>query len=123
MLVGISGALWWLLHDLLQWGWILTERRLLVTHGVAAAATLVVVGGLLPLHIRLAWRTRRNLISGFLTFLLMASLGLSGLLLYYSGEDWRDWVRWAHIGAGLIGSLAVPIHIWFGKQRQSLGIA
>lgn len=63
-IVAASGVLWYLLHDLLQWGWMLTERRLLITHGVAATFSLVVIGGLLPLHIRLAWRIRRNLMSG-----------------------------------------------------------
>jgi uncharacterized membrane protein len=73
---------------------------------------------LLPLHIRLAWRTRRNLVSGFITLLLMALLGVSGLLLYYSGEDWRDGVRWLHIGVGLIAVVAMPAHVWFGRNRQ-----
>lgn len=118
VLVALSGVLWYLMHDLLQWGWMVTERRLLITHGVAAAISLIVVGGLLPLHIRLAWRTRRNLVSGLVTLLLMALLGVSGLLLYYSGEDWREGVRWLHIGVGLIGVLAMPAHVWLGRYRQ-----
>lgn len=118
VLVALSGALWYLMHDLLQWGWMLTERRLLITHGVAASVSLVVVGGLLPLHIRLAWRTRRNLLSGLVTLSLMGLLGVSGLLLYYSGEDWRDGVRWLHIGTGLIGVLAMPAHVWLGRNSH-----
>lgn len=59
--VALSGIAWWLLHDVLRSGWTLAERRLLISHGVAAAAALVVVGALLPLHVRLAWRIRRNL--------------------------------------------------------------
>ena len=118
VLVALSGVLWYLMHDLLQWGWMVTERRLLITHGVAAAISLIVVGGLLPLHIRLAWRTRRNLVSGLVTLLLMALLGVSGLLLYYSGEDWREGVRWLHLGVGLIGVLAMPAHVWVGRYRQ-----
>jgi hypothetical protein len=118
VLVALSGVLWYLMHDLLQWGWMVTERRLLITHGVAAAISLIVVGGLLPLHIRLAWRARRNLVSGLVTLLLMALLGVSGLLLYYSGEDWREGVRWLHIGVGLIGVLAMPAHVWLGRYRQ-----
>ncbi len=118
VLVALSGVLWYLMHDLLQWGWMVTERRLLITHGVTAAISLIVVGGLLPLHIRLAWRARRNLVSGLVTLLLMALLGVSGLLLYYSGEDWREGVRWLHIGVGLIGVLAMPAHVWLGRYRQ-----
>lgn len=119
VLVSLSGALWYLIHDWLQWGWMLTERRLLITHGVAAGIALVVVGGLLPLHIRLAWRTRRNLVSGLITLLLITLLAVSGLLLYYSGEDWRDGARWLHIGVGFIGILAMPAHVWLGRNRKA----
>ncbi|WP_424196726.1 hypothetical protein ACMYR3_16835 (plasmid) [Ampullimonas aquatilis] len=121
--VVISGIVWWLLHDVLQWGWILAERRLLISHGIAAAATLVIVGGLLPLHIRLAWRIRRNLSSGLAALAIMTLLAATGLLLYYGGEDWRDWVRWAHIGAGLIAALVIPVHVWLGRRRHARSAA
>ena len=115
--VAISGLLSSLLHDVLQWGWMLTERRLLTAHGIATAVSLVVVGGLLPLHIRLAWRIRRNLASGAVSLSVMALLGGTGLLLYYGGEEWRDWVRWAHIGVGIIATITIPVHIWLGHRR------
>lgn len=118
LLVAFSGALWYLMHHLLQWGWMLTERRLLITHGVMAAFSLVVVGGLLPLHIRLAWRTRRHLVSGLIALALMTLLGLSGLLLYYSGEDWRDGADWLHTVVGFMAMLAIPAHIWVGKRSR-----
>ncbi|MBI3345111.1 MAG: hypothetical protein HY028_09720 [Gammaproteobacteria bacterium] len=121
--VAISGIVWWLLHDVLQWGWMLAERRLLISHGIAAAATLVIVGGLLPLHIRLAWRIRRNLSSGVAALVVMTLLAATGLLLYYGGEDWRDWVRWAHIGADLIAALAIPVHVWLGRRKLSRSAA
>ena len=121
--VAISGVVWWLLHDVLQWGWMLAEHRLLIFHGIAAAATLVIVGGLLPLHIRLAWRIQRNLSSGIAVLAVMTLLAATGLLLYYGGEDWRDWVRWAHIGAGLIAALAFPAHVWRGRRKLSRAAA
>ncbi len=115
--VAISGVAWLVLHDWFQWGWFATEHRLLVTHGVAAALSLTVIGGLLPLHIRLAWRTRRNLWSGVIALAVMGMLGLSGLLLYYGDEEWRDIVRWLHIGVGVLGIVAVPLHVWMGRRR------
>jgi len=48
---------------------------------------------------------------------VMALLGVTGLLLYYSGEDWRDLGRWLHIGVGIAGVLAVPVHVWLGRRR------
>lgn len=117
IVVAVSGLTWSLLHDVLQWGWMLAEHRLLTTHGVASAITLVIVGGLLPLHIRLAWRVKRNLASGFVALSVMALLGVTGMLLYYGGEEWRDWVRWGHISVGTIACLAIPAHIWLGRRR------
>lgn len=115
--VAISGIAWWFLHDVLQWGWMLAERRLLISHGIAAAATLVIVGGLLPLHIHLAWRVRRNLSSGIAALAIMTLLAVTGSLLYYGSQDWRDWVRWVHIGAGLIAALIIPTHVWLGRRK------
>lgn len=116
-LVAISGLAWLVLHDWLQWGWFTAERRLIVTHGVAAALSLTVIGGLLPLHIRLAWHTRRNLWSGVVTLSMMGMLGLSGLLLYYGNEESRDIVRWLHISIGVLAIIGVPLHVWVGKRR------
>lgn len=114
-----SGIAWTVLHDLLHLGWMLAEHRLLVLHGVAAAVSLVVVGGLLPLHVRLAWRVRRNLWSGVVTMATMSALAVTGLLLYYGTEEFRDWTRWTHIGVGLAGSLLIPMHVWLGRRRNS----
>lgn len=115
-----SGIAWSLLHDVLQLGWMLTEHRLLVLHGVTAAATLVLVGGLMPLHIRLAWRVQRNLTTGVVCVAAMSTLALTGLLLYYGGEDWREVIRWSHIGIGLAAALAVPLHVWRGRRLAAV---
>ncbi|RTL45513.1 MAG: hypothetical protein EKK53_06265 [Burkholderiales bacterium] len=118
--VAASGIAWSLFHDVLQLGWMLAERRLLVLHGVMAAATLVLVGGLMPLHIRLAWRVRRNQTTGVICVAAMSTLSLSGLMLYYGGEDWRDVIRWSHIGIGLATALAVPLHVWRGRRLAAI---
>ncbi len=117
--VDLSGVAWLILHDGFQWGWFTAEHRLLVTHGAASALSLTVIGGLLPLHIRLAWRTRRNLWSGVVTLAVMGMLALSGLLLYYGNEEGRYIVRWLHISIGVLGIIAVPLHVWVGKRRAA----
>ena len=113
---GSTGLAWTVLHDLLQLGWMLSERRLLIAHGVASALALVVVGGLVPLHIRLGLKTNRNTASGLTTLGLFAVLGLTGLMLYYGGEDWREGVRWSHIIIGAVACLGIPAHIWLGLR-------
>lgn len=119
IMVAASGVSWSLLHDVLQWGWMLAERRLLILHGVTAAASLVLIGSLLPLHFRLAWRTRHNRASGVAAIAMMSLLGITALLLYYGGEEWRDGVRWTHVGVGFIAVLIIPIHIGLGRRRAA----
>lgn len=115
--VAASGTAWLVVHDWMRLNWFAAEHRLLVTHGVAAGLALAVVGGLLPLHIRLAWRIRRNLWSGAFTLLIMGLLGLSGWFLYYGDEEWREITRWLHIAVGLLSCAVVPFHVWMGKRR------
>lgn len=114
--VGSTGLAWTVLHEWLQLGWMLSERRLLIAHGVASALGLVVVGGLVPLHIRLGLKTNRNIASGLTTLCVIAVLGLTGVMLYYGGEDWRDGVRWIHIIIGAVACMAVPAHVWLGLK-------
>lgn len=113
--VTLSGIAWFVLHDLFPGDRPVTLHALLVTHGIAAAFALVVVGSLLPVHVRLAWRTRRNRISGVAALAIVGGLALTGLLLYYGNEDGRDIARWSHIAAGL-GAAALPLHVWLGRR-------
>lgn len=46
----------------------------------------------------------------------------SGMLLYYGGEEWRDWMRWAHIGGGIVAVVAVPLHVWLGRRRSARSV-
>src|SRR5690349_15552291 len=44
------------------WQWIATQ--LLMWHGGLAMAAMIVFGALLPLHVKRAWRVRRNRVTG-----------------------------------------------------------
>jgi len=114
--VTLSGVAWFVLHDLFPGGRSAVLHALLVTHGVAAAVALVVVGSLLPVHLRLAWRTRRNRTSGLGSLTIVGGLALTGLLLYYRSEEGRDVARWSHIVAGLAVLTALPLHVWLGRR-------
>ena len=65
-----TGAAWWALH---RWGAVEGEFGseqhpalpwLLKTHGGAAMAVLVVLGTLLPIHVKRSWAARKNRSSG-----------------------------------------------------------
>ena len=63
-IVGFSGLLWFILHDVLAEDLDDLTHLSLVLHGVSAYALLVVIGSLLPVHVRWGWLRRRNLLTG-----------------------------------------------------------
>lgn len=93
----------------------IAAHSFLVWHGVSAAFALLAFGAVLPGHIRSAWNVKRNRGSGSAMIVVMAALMLSGLLLYYGDEEWRDRVVWAHWIAGFIAFAAFPVHLALGR--------
>ncbi|MDE2603990.1 MAG: hypothetical protein KGL62_16715 [Bradyrhizobium sp.] len=109
-MVGLSGLLWFILHDVVaddtgDW-----SHLLLVLHGASAYALLVAVGSLLPLHVRAGWLRRRNLATGLMVIAVMAVLGITALMLYYGSEEWQMAAKWLHLIIGLAGFVLFPAH-------------
>jgi cell division protein FtsW (lipid II flippase) len=90
----------------------------LKTHGITAALFLVLFGSLLAVHIKLALKMKRNLITGLVMLSLMSCLAISGTGLYYSPENWHENVKWAHIWIGIISILWLPLHIFIGIYQR-----
>lgn len=102
-------------HPLQQW-W-------LKLHGLAAMATLVIVGSLLPGHVRKAWQHHQNRLSGGTMVALAASLTLTGYALYYfGGEASRPIISATHWVMGIAALPLLFAHIISGRrtrQRQT----
>jgi hypothetical protein len=102
------------IHPLTSW-WL----RL---HGAAAMAFLIVLGTVLPIHVRRAWRFRRNRYAGLALLSVVAALVVSGYCLYYaSSEELRPWISAIHWSIGLLGLPVLVIHVVSGKRRAALG--
>ena len=120
----VSGAAW-LMADALkddQGGdtWQLLAANLLMVHGGAAMAMLMIFGALFPAHIRRAWRVRKNRVSGSAMVTLNVLLILTAFGLYYAGSELiRPWISDAHIAAGFALAILTVLHILLG--RKSLG--
>lgn len=90
---------------------------LLMVHGGAAMATLLLLGALVPLHMRRAWRAGKNRISGSIMATFNTVLIVTAFGLYYLGSDMlRPWISWIHIAAGLLLSVWFPVHIFWGRR-------
>jgi len=99
--------------------WQATAAYMLMVHGGAAMATLMLLGALVPLHLRHGWRMRRNRITGTLMAACNAALILTAFGLYYFGSDTlRSWTSDVHIGAGLFVPALFCIHVFVGRRSS-----
>lgn len=121
----LSGAIWWILH---RWFQVDAEfgpqphpaqRWLLPLHGAAAMIALVVIGTLIPLHIKRGWQARLNRRNGFLQIAFIALLTVSGYALYYAGgESLRAAASYIHAGLGLAFPAMLIWHISSGRRAR-----
>ena len=96
------------------------EHLMLVLHGVAAYALLMVAGALIPVHIKLGWSIRRNLKSGITVAIALVILSLTALGLYYlSGEGSRSLASLAHWALGIVTLPLLAIHVIRAHSRTT----
>ncbi len=95
------------------------EPWLLKVHGAAAMVTLIVLGSLLPGHVRRGWNIRRNHRSGITLLALNGLLILSGYALYYfGGEESRAVISVLHWILGLLLPALLAWHVWQGWRLR-----
>jgi hypothetical protein len=95
------------------------ESWMLKAHGAAAMAALMLIGTLLPMHAKFAWRAGRNLRTGLSLLGIFLFLVLTGYGLYYfGGERLRYWTSAAHLWVGLALPLIMFVHVWRGKKTR-----
>jgi hypothetical protein len=99
--------------------WQLVAADLLMVHGGAAMATLLLLGALFPLHVRRAWRTGRNRLTGPVMVGINATLIVTAFGLYYAGSDvLRPWISDLHIAIGLALPMFLVAHVWLGRRSR-----
>jgi hypothetical protein len=119
----VTGGTWWILdwRDALAVGstWRQTGSYLLMAHGGAAMLALLLLGAMIPLHLRAAWPSRSSRGTGVVMIVANAALIATAFGLYYVGHDAiRRWTGIIHasIGFGLPALLA--IHVLLGRRRR-----
>ena len=118
-----TGVAWWVTDGLKQSSdgelWQAVSANLLMLHGGAAMVTLILLGALFPLHIRLAWRSRRNRVTGVAMIVFNAALILTAFGLYYLGSEViRPWASYLHFVAGCVLPALFFTHIWLGRRSS-----
>jgi predicted small integral membrane protein len=119
----VTGAGWLLADQMTEAAsgeeWQMAAAYLLMTHGGAAMATLLLLGALVPLHVRRGWRASRNRITGTTMVTFNAALILTAFGLYYLGsEALRPWSSRLHIGVGLALPVLFLVHVLVGRRSS-----
>jgi hypothetical protein len=100
-------------------GWQSAAAWLLMTHGGAAMAVLLLLGALVPLHMRRGWLARRNRITGSVMVACNAVFVLTAFGLYYFGsETLRPWASRLHIAVGLLVPVLFVVHVVNGRRSR-----
>jgi hypothetical protein len=87
------------------------------THGLLAFLTLLLLGSLLPLHVRHGLRQLKNRGTGIALLATLPLLVLSGWGIYYlSDEDWARWTSELHVLIALPISALVGWHAWRARR-------
>jgi surface polysaccharide O-acyltransferase-like enzyme len=95
------------------------EPWMLRLHGVGAMVILVLLGTLLPEHVRFAWHARRNRVAGLALIVFFVFLVLTGYALYYLGDEYlRSRTSWLHLAAGIALPAMIILHIWSGRRSS-----
>jgi hypothetical protein len=116
-----SGAVW-LVADALKDGengefWQQVAATLLMTHGGSAMVTLMMLGALVPIHMRFGWRAGRNLVTGIAMATVGAILIVTAFGLYYLGvEAGRAVAGDVHTWLGVASPVLLVAHIWWGRR-------
>ena len=119
----VTGTTWWVLdwRDLLAVGstWRQTGSYLLMVHGGAAMLAMVLLGVLIPLHLRAAWPSRSSRGTGVLMIVSHAALIVTAFGLYYIGQDTlRRWTGNVHAAVGLGLPAMIALHVLLGRRRR-----
>ena len=119
----VTGATWWILDrlDFLAVGsaWRPTGSYLLMAHGGAAMLAMILLGSLIPLHVRTAWPSRSNRGTGVLMIASHAALIVTAFGLYYIGHDTlRHWTGTVHTAIGFALPVLITLHVLLGRRRR-----
>jgi hypothetical protein len=78
---------------------------------------LMLLGALIPVHLKRSWRAGRNRITGAAMAATNAILVVTAFGLYYAGsDDLRMWVADIHIAVGLSLPALIVSHIVLGRR-------
>ena len=120
----LSGLLWIFLHYFFHYRSEMGEPHpfeplSLKIHGAAAMLALIMLGTLIPIHMKRGWAAKMNRGNGMILIGANLLLILTGYALYYAGkENLRLWSCWVHSILGILFPVFLVWHIIEGRKSR-----
>ena len=115
----LSGSVYLVGHEFQIQRSILGSHNILALHGVAAMLAMLALGSVLPFHLKAGLKSKRKWLSGLGQLSFLASLIITGALLYYGPEGIRDTVVNLHWMIGLAFFVIFLLHTINVRDRQA----
>ena len=115
----LSGSIYLVGHEFQIQRSIFGSHNILALHGVAAMLAMLALGSVLPFHLKAGLKSKRKWLSGLGQLGFLASLIITGALLYYGPEGIRDTVVNLHWMIGLAFFVIFLLHTVNVRDRQA----
>ena len=115
----LSGSVYLVGHEFQIQRSIFGSHNILALHGVAAMLAMLALGSVLPFHLKAGLKSKRKWLSGLGQLGFLASLIITGALLYYGPEGIRDTVVNLHWMIGLAFFVIFLLHTINVRDRQA----
>jgi hypothetical protein len=114
----LTGIAYLLGHELHVGQSIMGKHSVLMWHGISAMVATIALGSVLPFHLKAGLKSKRKLWSGLSQLAFLATLLISGALLYYGPEEIRDQTITTH---WMIGLAFFTIFLLHGVYAKKIG--
>jgi hypothetical protein len=114
----LTGIVYLLGHEFHIERSVLGAHSVLAWHGIAAILATIALGSVLPFHLKAGWKSKRKLWSGVSQLTFLATLLISGSLLYYGPEEIRDGVIATHWMMGVAFFAIFLLHGVYSKKAH-----
>ncbi|HLD09322.1 MAG TPA: hypothetical protein VJB68_04690 [Methylophilaceae bacterium] len=96
------------------------QLTIVAIHAILAFLIVSQMGALWSVHMRIGWRHHKNIKTGLSLVAILLALILTGIGIYYLGDEWSVPASAAHILIGLILPCLFGYHIVMGRSRERL---
>jgi hypothetical protein len=112
----LTGVVYLLGHEFHIERAVLGTHSVLAWHGIAAILATLALGSVLPFHLKAGLKSKRKLLSGLSQLAFLATLLVSGALLYYGPAEIRDGIVAIHWMIGITFFAIFLLHGVYAKK-------